>query len=483
MSARALARVPRAAWLCALVAGLSAAGWSILTPAFQAPDELDHYAYVELLAEHGDPPVSRDEVQGPEEVAALTGLDYLQVRHQPRDHTISSRAQQQALEADVASVRERHLVNNSRAAGVAASEPPLYYALETIPYRLAGSVLGRLPLMRLLSAFMAALTALFAFLFVREALPSVGWAWIVGGLGVALAPLLGFISGSVNPESLLYAVSAALFYCLARGFRRGLTPRLALAIGALIAVGLATKLNFIGLLPGALLGLLLLGARAARSSRRSALGSLALACAVAAAPVALYAGLNALSRHRTLGIVSAALASARLPAAELSYIWQLYLPRLPGMASDFPGLFTARQLWFDGYVGLYGWFDTTFPGWVYEAALLPAAAIAALCARELILRRAALRRRAGELIVYALMAAGVMALVGAASYKSFPARSAEFAEARYLLPMLPLLAALLALAARGAGRRWGPAAGASIVVLFLAHDIFSQLLVVSRFYG
>ena len=42
---------------------------------------------------------------------------------------------------------------------------------------------------------------------------------------------------------------------------------------------------------------------------------------------------------------------------------------------------------------------------------------------------------------------------------------------------------LLALAARGAGRRWGPAAGASIVVLFLAHDIFSQLLVVSRFYG
>ena len=47
----------------------------------------------------------------------------------------------------------------------------------------------------------------------------------------------------------------------------------------------------------------------------------------------------------------------------------------------------------------------------------------------------------------------------------------------------PLAAALLALAARGAGKRWGPAVGALIVVLFLAHDVFSQLLVVSRFYG
>jgi hypothetical protein len=42
---------------------------------------------------------------------------------------------------------------------------------------------------------------------------------------------------------------------------------------------------------------------------------------------------------------------------------------------------------------------------------------------------------------------------------------------------------VLALAARGAGRRRGPAAGALIVVLFFAHDVFSRLLVVARFYG
>jgi hypothetical protein len=42
---------------------------------------------------------------------------------------------------------------------------------------------------------------------------------------------------------------------------------------------------------------------------------------------------------------------------------------------------------------------------------------------------------------------------------------------------------LLVLAARGAGRRWVPAVGALIVVQFIAHDIFSQLQVIARFYG
>jgi hypothetical protein len=42
---------------------------------------------------------------------------------------------------------------------------------------------------------------------------------------------------------------------------------------------------------------------------------------------------------------------------------------------------------------------------------------------------------------------------------------------------------VLALAARGAGRRWGPAAGALILVLLFSHDLFSQLQVIARYYG
>ena len=119
---------------------------------------------------------------------------------------------------------------------------------------------------------------------------------------------------------------------------------------------------------------------------------------------------------------------------------------------------------------------------MYDAALLPAGLIAAFCVRALLAGRAALRARLGELAVYVVMSAGLMVLIGADSYRSFPEVNAEYGQARYLLPLLPLLGAVLALAARGAGRRWGPVLGAGIVVLFLGHDIFSQLQVVARYY-
>jgi hypothetical protein len=59
----------------------------------------------------------------------------------------------------------------------------------------------------------------------------------------------------------------------------------------------------------------------------------------------------------------------------------------------------------------------------------------------------------------------------------------EFAEPRYLLPLLLLWGAVLALAARGAGRRWGPVAGALIVTVVMAQNLFGQLLDISRYYG
>jgi hypothetical protein len=480
-----LRRIPTAAWACMLVAFLSAACWSFITPPFQVPDEPAHFAYAQQLAETGQLPSSSAEQYSPEEMAVLQGLRQGDVKQSPQERSISSPAEQERLQSALAASLSRKSAGD---AGVARSEPPLYYALETIPYALGagGTLLDSLELMRLLSALMAGITALFVFLFVREALPGVRWAWTVGGLGVALVPLLGFMSGAVNPDSMLFAVSAALLYCLAHAFRCGLTSRSACTIGVVLAFGLLTKLNFIGLLPGAVLGLVLLARAAARTYGPNAYRWLAFALAIGAAPALLYVLVNAVSGHPTLGVVSSGAGLTRHHGSllgEIAYIWQLYLPRFPGMPHDFPGYSTTRQIWFNGYVGLYGWFDTTFPAWVYDAALLPTGAIALLCARALVVGRAALWGRAGELLVYAAICTGLMVLVGADSYLEFPETAAEYGQARYLLPLLPLLGAVLALAARGAGRRWGPATGAVILVLFFGHDLFSQLQVIARYYG
>jgi Predicted membrane protein (DUF2142) len=481
----AAGRVPKAAWVCGAVAWLSAASWGIVMAPFQVPDEPAHFAYVQRLAETGGLPTSGSVQYAPEEIVALTNLDHNEVRYNALRGTISTAAQQQRLERYLAQPIPRV---GAGGAGVATSQPPLYYALQTIPYGIAsgGNLLERLALMKLLSAVMAALTAFFAFLFLREALPAAPWAWTVGALVVALFPLLGFMSGAVNPDSGLAAVSAALFYLLARAFRRGLSPGLGVAIGVVTAVGFLTKLNFLGLVPGLALALVVLTRRAEQSrGRRAAYRSLALSAAIGASPVLLYAVINLFSNHPGLGLASIGLEQSSKQGSvfhEISYIWQLYLPRLPGMANDFPGLSSSR-LWFNRSVGLYGWLDTTFPTWVYNVALVPAGAIAALCASGLVASRTALRGRGWELATYAVMSVGLVALVGADSYLGFPARAGGYTEPRYMLPLAVLFGAVFALAARGAGRRWGPVVGTLLVVLIFGHDLFSQLLVVSRYYG
>jgi Predicted membrane protein (DUF2142) len=489
--ARLVGQVPRAACSCALVACLNAVCWSLITPPFQVPDEPSHFAYVQLLAEQRELPAAGLASHSPELAVALNDLEYARIRLTPQGLSLAGEAQQRKLERDLSEPLSR---SGPGGAGSASHEPPLYYGLEAIPYEVgaAVSLLDRLELMRLLSAVMAGTTALFAYLFIREALPGSRWTWTVGGLAVALFPLLGFISGGVNPDAMLFAICAALYYFLARAFRRGLTPRLAVVIGTTVALGFLTKLNFVGFAPGAIAGLAYLGsggswrgAGDAQPAAPTAYRAAALAIAVAVSPVALYALVNLVSNHSPLGAVSETFGSvSHEPLDEISYIWQFYLPRLPGMSNYFPGAFTTRQLWFNGLVGLYGWVDTLFPGWVYDIALVPAGLIAALALRELARGRRALRRRIPELAVYGLTAAGVAALVGAQSYgASTRGGFSFFSEPRYLLPMLALWGLVVALAARGAGRRWGPVVGTLLIVLLFAHDVFSQLQVVARYYG
>jgi hypothetical protein len=104
-----------------------------------------------------------------------------------------------------------------------------------------------------------------------------------------------------------------------------------------------------------------------------------------------------------------------------------------------------------------------------------------LWVRALAAGRAAVRRRAVEIAVYGAIGLGLLTLIGLTSYIN--TSEGLFADPRYLFPLFPLLGLGLALAARGAGRRWGPPVGVLIILLFLAHDIFSQLLVAERYYA
>jgi 4-amino-4-deoxy-L-arabinose transferase-like glycosyltransferase len=477
---RALRRVPAACAACAAIGVAHAALWAVVTPPLQVPDEPAHVGYAQYLAETGKLPSGGDSYSAEQQVA-IQGIPF-NIEAKPSWFPSDRRRLFRSLDTP-------GLGRSSPGeASVAANYPPLYYALEAIPYRIAygANLLDRIFFMRLLSALIAGLTVAFTFLFLRELLPGSRWAWTVGALAVAFQPLFGFLGGGVTPDNLLFAASAALIWLLARAFRVGLTPRLGAAIGLAALAGVLTKQTMFGLLPGAALGVLLMVWRVPAERRREALLGMVSAGLVLAIPFALWLvvryGVYRGDASVTAGYTSAEVATHTSLKGQVSYLWQVFFPPLSGMNDQLP-YNVLWKVYVQGFIGRFGWFLFEFQQWVYWLGLGVLLSILGLAAVALARGRAALRSRWPEALTYAAIAAGLFVFVEVAAYRFHTNNGQYFEQARYLLPLLPFYAALVALAARAAGRRWGPAAGAFMVVLFMGHSLFAMFLSISHWYA
>jgi hypothetical protein len=240
------------------------------------------------------------------------------------------------------------------------------------------------------------------------------------------------------------------------------------------------------LLPGAFLATALAARATAGGVNRGAARLVGIVVGVAAAPYLVMTALDMLVWDRTFIL-------ARTPAeqpedhgnllGQLSYLWQVFLPRLPGQETAFPEHYPGYHLWFKGFVGKFGWVVVFFADWAYRLAAVVLGAAFALAVRAAVRERAALRRRRAELIAYAAMAGGLLLLIGLVALRGWAPGISGAVQGRYLLPLLALFAALLALAARGAGERWGRTAGVAIVVVAVAWSLFGQLITIGWFYG
>ena len=488
----ALARIPRAGRICFAIAFVNAAIWGVVVPPFQVPDEISHFAYAQYLAETGKPPP-----QGPgaqysnEEQGMLERLDFFAVIGRAGQRGILTPAENHVVSAFLAT---NPSPVGEGGASSATNQPPLYYALEAIPYWLSPSsdILTRLALMRLLSALMAACTVLAVFLFLRELLPRTPWAWTVGALMVAFQPTFDFIAAGVHGDNLLFLTSTLTFLLLLRAYRRGLTMPRAVAIGAIVAAGVLTKLTFIALLPGIALALLLLCWRARREGVGRALAMLVVMVVVAFLPVALYALLNVVAWHRG-GITAGGLAGATNSSAPgggtitlnetLDYTWQLYLPKLWFMNHVYFAEDPIWATWLDGSIGHFGWLDYTFPAWVYNDGLDILYALAALALVGLVRVRHGFKTMLPIFACFGVMALGLLGAIGYAGIRYQMNTGYAFAQARYLFPLVVFYALFIVLAARAAPRRWAPLLGALLVVLAMTHGLFAETLTISRYYG
>ncbi len=490
-------RIPSAARWCVAAAVLTTASWALLTPPFQVPDENAHFAYVAQVVEDGTLPMPRrvgEEPYSQQEQATLSGLRLYDVTGNVLDKPPWSAPEARALRR----VPARDLSRHSVTADTASSNPPLYYLLAAPVYAATKwtTMLDQVLPLRLVSVLLAGLTVLGIFLFVRELLPSSPWTWAAGGLAAAFQPLFGFISGGVNADALLYACGAWTLFAMARLLRHGLNLRRAALLGGAVAAGLLTKPLFLGLVPAAAAAMLLGLVRAARGKirPRSLIGPAAVAAAVVALPLAAYELIGrALFDHGYFqsGVTVAGLATVAPghgggPNFEASYVWQLFLPRLPFMNDLFqpPDTLPLRFIWFDGFVGRFGWLDYEFAEWVTGAAVWIAAALLAAAVGTLILQRRSMRGRWLELGCYALVLIGLAAVVGHQQWRVFSVGTgAGFFQARYFLAALGLFGGLVAVAVRLAGRRAGPAVAVAVAGLAALHAASALILTVARYYA
>jgi 4-amino-4-deoxy-L-arabinose transferase-like glycosyltransferase len=480
---RALRAIPAACLACAAIGFAHAALWAVLTPPFHVPDEPNHVGYVQYVAEKGRAP-NQSDGQGYSDEQAQTIILL------PFDIELRPTWDRQTRDILFHKLDEKGLTRSaSGQAGSSTNYPPLYYAAEAIPYRLAyhANFLDRLFYMRLLSALMAGLTVGFVFLFLRELLPSTPWAWTVGALAVAFQPVFAFMGGGVNNDNLLYTAAAALTWLVARAFRRGLTPGLGVAIGLAAAAGVMSKQSMFGILPGAALGLLLVTWRMPAERRRGAVLGLVAAGLILIVPSVVWYEVSEKVYHRygattTGGLTTSTVNSYVTLRGQFTYLWQTVLPLLPGMDHQ-----RSHQIWWNvftkGFIGRFGWFEFSFQPWVYWLGGAILGGLAALALAALERARAVVRARWAELLTYATMALGMFVLVEVAAYRFQAVNGQAFEQTRYLFPLLAFYGAMVALAVRGVGRRWGPTLGAVLVVLMMGHSLFAMFLNIARWYA
>src|SRR5581483_3736031 len=248
-------RVTRGHAALALIAAiylLLATAYAFATPPWQAPDEPAHFNYVQYLAERGQLPV----LQAGDYPAQILPLG-------PRTNLPS-----------LAPFRYE------------AHQPPLYYALGAVVYKLG----GRLHALRLLSVLFGLLLLPVAYCCARLVLPEKGRLGLAAAAMAGLPPMVLFVDASVQNDSLadlVVSLLLLLYVALAAGWRRRWAWP---ALGLLLGAALLTKVTIY--LPAALLaaGCVLLGSWRPKDPRAGFARRLLLNGGQAAGAAAVVAG-------------------------------------------------------------------------------------------------------------------------------------------------------------------------------------------------
>ena len=454
--------------------------WAGITPIVEKTDETAHFSYVQAFAEYGHPPTDFIDtgLLSSEFTCWYNGLGVVHWRFFDEERPPWSAQVRDSLERSCGGLSPRY-----NGAMYMAFQPPAYYALAAGAYKLAvgASLPTRLLFARLVSAALAALAVLLIYLLVGELIPGSPWPARAAALAVALQPVFMFNDSGVNPDALVVATASAIGLLAARAWRRGLTLRRALTLGALIGLGVISKTNFLALIPSILLlaGALWWGSDARGRALRAK--QLAWGALVAGAIFGVYALVNDLAWHRGLRYRDEGYGGSGGSLHRVAeFTWQFFLPRLSEMRNlvATPGIpivelvesSTTRLGWWNDYGIASGWTPLIMAvGFVLAGA----------CAWY-----ALPRARARPAPVLVTLGCGLLFLASLvyAGYELSLGSGADLIIPRHALPLISLWGLLVGCAAAAAPRKWRALVTGLLAVVFLAHTVLALTTTVSRFY-
>ena len=473
------------------MAVVNAAAWALITPAWQGPDEPDHFAYLQTLAEQGELPDKGPGGAGAFSSRSVVALDAT------RTYSVVGLSDTKPpwLPADEERYRERLRTNpgsEDDGGGFLVSTSahlPGYYGLVLPGYLLADSqsTFSELTAVRLMSALLAGLAALCTFLTVRELAPRRQWLAAAAGLLVAFQPMVAFMFGVLNNDAGVNAAAALLVFLLVRGLRRGLSIPLGIALGVTLALLTTTKGTGAALYPAA--GFAIVGMLWRRHRLQDLAGYAALGISAGVTYALRRVVVSALEPAPIQGGGPPSVATASnvvdrvldQTSTYLSYTWQMFLPRLPFMSDLHPQTWPAFNVFIERGWAAFGWVTILFPRWVYYVIAAVSLAAAALCVVAVVRRRVAALRLGWELGTLLLVLAGVVLGVEAAYFTNVP-RPTPAEQGRYIFTALVPLAAIAVGASMAFRGRVAVVVATVLVALTMAFGYASQFLTLSGFF-
>jgi Predicted membrane protein (DUF2142) len=480
-----------AAAVVAAVAVVNAAAWALITPAWLGPDEPDHFAYAQSVAERGETPDKQQTDAPAFSSRSVVALDAT------RTYSVVGLADARPpwLPADEAHFRSQLATNPGREDDgggflfATSSHLPGYYLLTVPAYAAVDSqsTFSELTAMRLVSALLAAVAALCAFLTVRELAPGRDWLAVAAGLLVAFQPMVSFMFGVVNNDAGVNAAAALLVFLLVRGLRRGLSVPLGIGLGATLALLPAMKATGAALYPAAIVGIAGMIWRRHRAADIPGYAGLGVAAAavlgIRAAVVSALEGPTAV----VAGGIGGATVSGTIsrvfeePNVFLSYTWQMFLPRLWFMNDLHVQKWPAFDVFIEGGWAAFGSLVVRFPHWVYLVIVAVSLVAAALCALAVVRWRSQARGLGWELAVLIVAIAGVIGGVEAAYYTSQP-RPVPAEQGRYIFTAVVPLATIAVGAAMAFRERLAPLVATALAAAVIGLGYASQLLTLTGFF-